>query len=153
MIRVRNKKISSIGEERMLLSNKTKAGKASLAEKRKLQKLQKLTKTKNVFGEVFITKSSDFGDPTANHNKTRRVVAVKANDKGMMIVPVKKTGMILPLSRFDGSRMVNVRNAKWIDFKRIYEKRKFPKTANDSLTRDEKRQLYRRVVRSGNKRL
>lgn len=146
MIYSQKKKIWSIGEEKRYLSKKVKAGRAKEAERRKLKRLEEYTKTKNVFGKVFITKSSDFGDPTAYQNKTRRVVAIKADKDGMVVIPVRKSGPILPLSRFDGNRLVNVMNAKDIDFNGIYEKQKFKKTSNDSLTKEEKRKLLNRVI-------
>lgn len=147
MIYNHKRKISSIGEDKALLKKRINDGLATQKEIRKFNRLKGLSETKNVFGKVFVTKAMKFGDPARNKNKHRRVVAIKANDSGMILTPVTRANTILGLSRFDGDRLINVNQARKISFDEVFEKRKFPKTGNDFLTRDEKRQLLRKTLR------
>lgn len=148
MITYKKKKITSIGEDRKAIKRKVRSGNASRKDLATLERIKGLSGTKNVFGEVFITKANAFGDPTPNSNKTRRVVAIRASKSGMTLVPVRRTGPILFLSNFDGDRLINVNSAKKIGFDSVYEKSKFPNTKNDWLTSNEKVQLRERIHRA-----
>lgn len=148
MITYKKKKITSIGEDRKAIKRKARSGNASRKDLAALDRIKGFSRTENVFGEVFVTKAKEFGDPTPNSNKTRRVVAIKASKTGMTLVPVRKTGALLFLSNFDGDRLINVNSGKKIHFDSIYEKSKFPNTKNDWLTSNEKVQLRERIHRA-----
>lgn len=149
--KVRGGKALSIGEERKYLKKKSLARKATIAERVRREKLEGMKDTKNVFGKVFITRASVFGDPTPRGNKTRRAVAIKATYRGMILVPVTKNGPILPLSGFDGDRKINLNDARNVDMSKIYEKNKFSGTSRDKLTRRERHMLLNKVLVRGGK--
>lgn len=92
-------------------------------------------------GDVLIVNDKDVG---ATKKKPRAVVVAKIVNNKAIVIPVYKSNLILPLEKFDGQRILSLRNKKLINKSLLYEQRGF-KLKNCNLTLKEKEKLQSKV--------
>ena len=149
MFRFGNKKRLSFGEKKSYFTtivndNSQTIKRRNWAARNLLSLRQKKSNIKQ--GDVFIVDDRKFGNP---NKKPRQVVIAKVdniNDK-VTLLPVKKYKKIIPLSKFDGNRRLNVDDKIKVKIDSLYELRGFKNTKNSKLTINEKDKLKQKLNR------
>lgn len=112
--------------------------------RKNLERMQSYQRTSSSFGKVFIVKDGLF-DAEAPRNKPRRVVCVSSSNNEMKVIPIRKNKKVITLCNFDGMRSININSIQSVPLREVYEKQSFNRTNNDYLTKEEKKQLLRKV--------
>ena len=149
MFRFGNKKRLSFGEKKSYFTtivndNSQTIKRRNWAARNLLSLRQKKSNIKQ--GDVFIVDDRKFGNP---NKKPRQVVIAKVdnvNDK-VTLLPVRKYKKIIPLSKFDGNRRLNIDEKIKLKIDNLYELRGFKNTKNSKLTINEKDKLKQKVNR------
>ena len=149
MFRFGNKKRLSFGEKKRYFTtivndNSQTIKRRNWAARNLLFINQKKSNIKQ--GDIFIVDDRKFGNP---NKKPRQVVIAKVdniNDK-VTLLPVKKYKKIIPLSKFDGNRRLNIDDKIKVKIDNLYELRGFKNTKNSKLTINEKDKLKQKVNR------
>ena len=80
--------------------------------------------------------------------KARRVVVIGKKNGSLIVAPIRnRVPNVMELSRFDGKRCVRLDKYVLITKNKIYTKKGFKKTNNDFLTKAEKVELKRKVIK------
>ena len=99
-------------------------------------------KDKMKLGDVFVTNDNLVGGVSS---KPRLVVVAKTTAGIAKVIPVKKDGKLLGLSKFDGIRALHISKAVKVSKNRLTEKRGFKIAKNAYLTSSEKARLVKKV--------
>ncbi len=144
MLRNNRKNKFSFGEKIKFFSNKTKSKrtkkKTKIFANKKLHEISRLKKNIKI-GDIFVVDDVIFGN---SHSKARAVVVVKTTKNTVKVAPLYKTRKILPVSQFDGDRLIDLSRNRIINKNNLYLKKGF-KFKKSYLTTKEKNKLYSKI--------